>query len=382
MNIRENESSDDDDDCCAFVVESYAMIIKGESNTWYADTGASEHMTDRLEWFINIVDIHEGRHLVMVADDRSLPIREKGDIYIKRTVNGKEKAGILKGVLYIPDLKRNLFSIRQATKTDLAFINTKNKCELRTNEGTGKVMMEGYRTGKLYSLQIKITLPETQESQANIVHKNVKKIPKLSIQTWYKRMAHVNKDTIRKMHTNGCLDHFDIAQDEKKTKQSCPSCMFGKQHKSSYPVNPEKIRSQILGEFIHGDVVGSMKQSSIGGARYFLLFKDDCTRYRYVYFLKRKSEVFKSFQHVVLSLQRNTGQTLKKFRSDRGGEFCSKEFDQFLLERGIKRETSVPYTSEQNGYIERDNRTVTDAAWSMIHAQGLPLTFGQRRFIG
>ena len=108
--------------------------------------------------------------------------------------------------------------------------------------------------------------------------------------------------------------------------------MFGKQHKSSYLVNPEKICSQIPGEFIHGDVVGPIKQSSIGGARYFLLFKDDCTGYRYVYFLKQKSEVFKSFQHVVLSLQRDTGQTLKKFCSDRGGEFCSKEFDQFLLE--------------------------------------------------
>ena len=137
--------------------------------------------------------------------------------------------------------------------------------------------MEGYRTGKLCSLQIKVTLPETQESQANIVHKNVKKIPKLSIQTWHKRMAHVNEDTIRKMHANGCLDHFDIAQDEEKTKKLCPGCMFGKQHKSSYQVNLEKIRSKIPGEFIHGDVVGPMKQSSIGGARYFLLFKDDCT---------------------------------------------------------------------------------------------------------
>ena len=76
---------------------------------------------------------------------------------------------------------------------------------------------------------------------------------------------------------------------------------------------------------------------------------------------------------MVLSLQRDTRQTLKKFRSDRGREFCSKKFDQFLLERGIKRETSAPYTPEQNGYIERDNRTVTEAARSMIHAQGLPL---------
>jgi hypothetical protein len=273
-------------------------------------------------------------------------------------VNGREKPGILKGVLYILDLKRNLFSIKQATETGLAFISTKNRCKLRAEEGKGKVMMEGYKTGKLYSLRI--TPIGIQSLQANVVHMNVRAPPKLLLRIWHNRMAHVNEETIKKMYENNCLDHFEVSQD--KTQGLCSGCMYGKQYKNSYPVNPDKIRSQVPGEFVHGDVVGPMKELFIGGARYFLLFKDDCTGYHYVYFLKQKSEVLKCFQNFVLSLRRDTGNMLTKFRSDRGGELCSKAFDEYLLQQSIVRETSAPYTSEQNGYIKRDNRIVTEAA--------------------
>jgi hypothetical protein len=65
---------EDDDECCAFSTQSHALIAKGETDTWYTDTRASEHMTDRKEWFTNIIDMPEGRHSVMVTDDRCLAV--------------------------------------------------------------------------------------------------------------------------------------------------------------------------------------------------------------------------------------------------------------------------------------------------------------------
>jgi transposase InsO family protein len=126
------------------------------------------------------------------------------------------------------------------------------------------------------------------------------------------------------------------------------------------PSNLEKERSAVLREFVHADVCGPIKEKSIGGARYYLLFKDDSIGYMYVYFLKQKSEVFTYFKQMIKELERDTGHKLKKFHSDRGGEFCSKAFD-------------AAATPQQNGFIERDNRTVTEAAQSMIHDQGLLL---------
>ena len=50
------------------------------------------------------------------------------------------------------------------------------------------------------------------------------------------------------------------------------------------------------GEKIHTDVCGPVNVESPRGSRYFLLFKDDCTSLREVYFLRHKSEVFEKFK--------------------------------------------------------------------------------------
>jgi transposase InsO family protein len=62
-------------------------------------------------------------------------------------------------------------------------------------------------------------------------------------------------------------------------------------------------------------------------------------------------------------------------RFDNGGEFVSKKFDAFLAECGIQRQTSAPYSPQQNGVVERANRTIMECARSMIFAQRLGLEF-------
>lgn len=285
-------------------------------------------------------------------------------------VKGVQKTGVLKGVLYIPELKRNLFSIGQATENGLAFFSTRDRCELRTDADNRKVVMEGKRTGKLYSLMIHVD-PVVQ-SYVNNVHTEVKTIQKIPLKVWHARMAHINEATIKSMKDADCLRHFEVSDAKDHTDKVCSGCMLGKQHQKSYTVNPDKIRSQIPGELVHGDICDA-GQKSIGGARYFLLFKDDCTGYRYVYFLKKKLEALQHSRHLVLTIERDTGNKLMKFRSDRGGQFMSSDFETFLLEQKIARQTSAPYTPQQNGFIERDNRTMVEAARSMLHAKGLPL---------
>jgi len=60
---------------------------------------------------------------------------------------------------------------------------------------------------------------------------------------------------------------------------------------------------------------------------------------------------------------------------DNEGEFVLKKFDNFLHECGIQRQTSAPYTPQQNGVAERANRTIMECTRSMICAQGLDLEF-------
>lgn len=64
--------------------------------------------------------------------------------------------------------------------------------------------------------------------------------------------------------------------------------------------------------------------------------------------------------------------SIKVLRSDRGGEFCSNEFNSFCNEAGIKRELIIPYTPQHNGVVERKNRTIMNLARSMLHEKELP----------
>ena len=56
---------------------------------------------------------------------------------------------------------------------------------------------------------------------------------------------------------------------------------------------------------------------------------------------------------------------IKHFRSDRGGEFKSHEFDSFLKQKGIIRELSAPHIHQQNGHAERLNDTILEKAESI-----------------
>jgi transposase InsO family protein len=118
-----------------------------------------------------------------------------------------------------------------------------------------------------------------------------------------------------------------------------------------------------------------MRTTSHGGARYFLTFIDNFSRKTHVYFLKAKGEAFEKFKQYKALVENEIGHKIKVLRSDNGGEFVSQKFNAFIAECGIQRQTRAPYSPQQNGVIERANRTIMECARSMILAQGLELEF-------
>lgn len=126
---------------------------------------------------------------------------------------------------------------------------------------------------------------------------------------------------------------------------------------------------------IHADLCGPMHTESFSGNRYFLLFTDDYSRMSWVYFLKFKSEASENFKKFKALVGKQRGCGIKVLRTDRGGEFCSNEFNTFCEEHGIRRVLSSPHTPQQNGIAERKNRNVVEMARSMLNAKGLPNDF-------
>ena len=102
-----------------------------------------------------------------------------------------------------------------------------------------------------------------------------------------------------------------------------------------------------------------------------MTFIDDCIRYCYVYLLRSKDEALEKFMHYKNEVENQLGRKIKAIRSDRGGEYDAL-FDQFCQEYGIIHQTSVPYIPQQNGIVERKNRTLKEMMNAMLISSGLP----------
>lgn len=111
-----------------------------------------------------------------------------------------------------------------------------------------------------------------------------------------------------------------------------------------------------------------MSNASLGGARFFALFKDEWTEWFDVYFMKNKSEISDHFKSFRVKMETQTGYKIKVLRSDNAAEYVSARQSNRLTELGIIHETSAPYTPQQNGVGERENRTVVEMARSMLYA--------------
>ena len=325
-------------------------------------------MTDQRSWFSTFNPIPEGSWNVAVADNCKLPVRGTSDIRIIRQIDGVDKEGILEGVLYVPELKRNLFSIGLANEKGLSFTTKSGRCEFHHAQGTGPKVLEGVCHGKLYILSFQV-VPSVTE--ACLVESTSFSAVKQDALIWHKRMAHVNPQTMKKMFEGASVSNPPLTSFE-NFPTVCEGCALGKQHKATYRSDPNKQRSLVPGEFLHADLSGRASIPSLGNSLYYVLIKDDASSFRFVHFVQFKNEAIKFFRKILRVVQRDTGVSVCKFRSDGGKEFCNKFFDELLDTEGIRRDMSTPYTPQQNGYIERDNRTVCEAARSMMVAMNLP----------
>ena len=94
-----------------------------------------------------------------------------------------------------------------------------------------------------------------------------------------------------------------------------------------------------------------------------------------VYFLKKKSEAFATFKKFKALVEKQKGCNIKTIRSDRGGEYTSREFEEYCKNEGIQKQLTTGYTLQQNGVSQRRNRTIVEMVRIMMNEKGLPKYF-------
>ncbi|GJZ41559.1 zinc finger, CCHC-type containing protein [Tanacetum coccineum] len=127
-------------------------------------------------------------------------------------------------------------------------------------------------------------------------------------------------------------------------------------------------------DLVYGDLV-VYKSSHTSGKKLIFLLVDDCTRFMWAYFLTSKDQAFSTFKEFRQKIEMEMRMKVRMLRTDRGGEFTSNEFTKYCKENGIARQLTAPYSPQQNGVVERRNRTVLSTTRSMMKAMKLPLNF-------
>ncbi|PNX74252.1 retrotransposon-related protein [Trifolium pratense] len=123
------------------------------------------------------------------------------------------------------------------------------------------------------------------------------------------------------------------------------------------------------------DLMGLMQVESLCGKRYAYVVVDDFSIYTWVNFIREKSETFDVFKDLCIQLQREKDNVVLRIRSDHGKEFENSKLSDFCASEGIIHEFASPITPQQNGVVERKNRTLQESARVMLHAKKLPYVF-------
>ncbi|MCO5605635.1 hypothetical protein L7F22_059818 [Adiantum nelumboides] len=325
-----------------------SQITNGPSNNESIQPHDLHH-----DWFTSVQPF-EGEGSVLTGDDSHHAIQGKGTITIQMS-QGEEKD--LSNVLLVPGITKNLISMGQIVEKDYEVKFNKDGCYVKNDKG--KVVAHGEKNGRLFKLKMNATHNANFSSHSSSSF----------LILWHKRLGHIIHQSIMHLRKEGLVEGLPTFQVHEEPNL-CPSCQFGKQQRRRF--NKSTYRAKQPLELIHSDVWGPSQTTSMGGAHYFLTFVDDLSRKVWVYFLKNKSEVFSYFKQFKAMVEKECRRFIKTLRSNQGGEFKSKEFEELCWNQGIWRQYTCAYTPQQNGVAERKNRVIVEHARAMLNEGNLP----------
>ena len=189
---------------------------------------------------------------------------------------------------------------------------------------------------------------------------------------WHRRLGHVNMRNLKQLlkgeHIVGLTNVFF------EKDRVCSACVAGKQLGKRHPTKSIITTSRPL-ELLHLDLFGPSHYDTLGGRKFGLVIVDDYSRYSWVFLLRSKDETHREFINFAKQAQRMYEAEIKAIRTDNGTEFKNYTMQDFVNEEGIKHEFSAPYTPQQNGVVERKNRTIIEMARTMMSEFKSPHNF-------
>nr|GEZ52515.1 hypothetical protein [Tanacetum cinerariifolium] len=149
-------------------------------------------------------------------------------------------------------------------------------------------------------------------------------------------------------------------------------CAMGKSTKKTHKPKSEDTNQEKL-YLLHMDLCGPMRVESINGKKFILVIVDDYSRFTWVKFLRSKDETSAFIIKFLKMIQVRLYVPVRHIRTDNGTEFVNQTLRDYYEEVGISHKTSVACSPQQNGVVERRNRTLIEVARTMLIYAQAPL---------
>jgi transposase InsO family protein len=270
-----------------------------------------------------------------------------GDMHIYMPNGNGSTRILLKGVLYTPKIGLTLVSIAKATDAGFCALFRNDICQMFDKRR--KVIGQIKKENGLYWVN--------HDRSSNIVIA-ASAVETVSIEDLHRRMGHIAPDAAKRLVKEGLVEGLKL--DENSRIESCDSCQYAKMTRKPIAKERKEPRTAEVGDLVHSDLWGPSPTQTINKREYYASFTDDHSRWSRVYIQRTKDETFNSYQAYEAWLATQHHKKVKKFHSDRGGEFWSNAFDAHLAKMGTERSFTVHDTPEHNGVSQRLNRTIIE----------------------
>ena len=271
---------------------------------------------------------------------------------------------IIDQVSVVQGLQHNLLSISQFCDKGYGVLFDKERCQI-LHKKNGLLALQGVRKGNLF-------IADLQSGSKDEVNHFYAKASSDESWLWHKKLSHLNFKTMNSLVKRELVR--GLPKMEFTHEGLCEACQKGKSKKASHKSTDTSVITEPL-QLIHMDLFGPVKVMSMSKKRYALVIVDDYSKYTWVLFLHSKDETPQMVIDHLMLIELDSKVPVRAIRSDNGNEFKNQLLNDFCSDKGISRQYSAPRTPQQNGVVERKNRTLIEAARTMLSESRLPMYF-------
>nr|GEW39087.1 hypothetical protein [Tanacetum cinerariifolium] len=218
------------------------------------------------------------------------------------------------------------------------------------------VIFRGSRGSNLYTISVEDMMKSSPICLLSKASKNKSWL-------WHPRLNHLNFGTINDLERKDLVRGLPRLKFEKD--HLCSACQLGKSKKHIHKPKTENTNLEVLNT-LHMDLCDPMRVQTINMKKYILVIVDDYSRFTWVKFLRLKDETPEVIIKFIQQIQVSLNKTVRYVRTDNGIEFVNHTLTEYYERIDIFHQKTVPRTPQHNGVIERRNRTLVEAARTML----------------